>query len=421
MIYFFYDILLLLASLVYLPFYALRGRVHRQILMRFGWIPAGLLAKEANRQTVWIHAVSVGEARATESLLCLARVRWPAKKIIVSTVTPTGHAIMRQLVKGDETVIYAPLDISWVVRIFLRRIRPQVLVILETELWPNLIRLTKAYGSQVVIVNGRISDRSLRRYERLKRFLKPMLDQVDLFCMQTEESAGRIISLGAACARVQMTGNIKFDITASVRAPAFLGRLQEAVKGRFFWVAGSTHENEEEMLLRAYKSLRKDCPSLRLLIAPRHLERVDKIRRLVRVNGLDSVLVSRSGSLIAQAVMILDTIGDLNAVYTLADAVFVGGSLVKKGGHNPIEPALCGKPILFGPHMENFREIRDIFMKEKAAIEVSGPGALEYELRRLIADPDVRGALGTVARSLIDKNRGAAGRSFEALEKLLQP
>jgi 3-deoxy-D-manno-octulosonic-acid transferase len=307
------------------------------------------------------------------------------------------------------------------VKKFLECLKPSVLVICETELWPNLIRLACARGTKVAIVNGRISDRSFRRYAVIKRFLRPVLDGVDLFCMQTQESVERIIALGAWHKKVLMTGNIKFDISSELKEPSFGGRLEEALQGSLLWIAGSTHENEEEIAIRIYKSLRKDFDRLRLLIAPRHLERADKICRMVRLHGLEPSLLSRAGQTAGvSSVLILDTMGDLNAVYRLADIVFVGGSMVKKGGHNPIEPALFGKPILFGKFMFNFKEIRNCFLKERAAIEVDGPESLEVALRKLLASPAERKALGDAARGLIEKNRGAAGKTFTALKQLLR-
>jgi 3-deoxy-D-manno-octulosonic-acid transferase len=421
MIYFIYDVLLCLVSLIYLPFYAIRGRVHRQLWARIGFFQKGFCEGEAGREVVWIHAVSVGEARAAEALISLMREAWPKKRLVVSTVTPTGYEIARKMLKEDEFVFYAPLDISFVVKKFLKCLKPSLLVILETELWPNLIRLTQAQGGKVVIVNGRISDRSFRRYAVVKRFLRPILDRVDLFCMQTPESAERVIALGAWHKKVHMTGNIKFDISSRLKEPAFGPALTQMLKGSLLWIAGSTHENEEEGVIRIYKSLHKDFGHLRLLIAPRHLERIDKIRRMIRLNGMESFLLSHAGpSSPASAVLILDTMGDLNAMYRLADIVYVGGSLVKKGGHNPIEPALFGKPILFGKFMFNFKEIRNCFLKEHAAIEVESPEALELELRKLLASPGDREKLGNAARGLIEKNRGAAGKTFTILRSLLK-
>ena len=434
MIYFIYDIALFLAYLLYLPFYALRGRVHGKIFTRLGFFKRDDFLAIRGKDVIWIHAVSVGEARAAESLVQLIRQEWPKKRIVISTVTPTGHEIVKRIVNENELVFYAPLDISLVVGKFLRHIAPSFLIIMETEIWPNLIRLSKRRGVSVVVVNGRISDRSYRRYNRLKSLLKPVLLSMDLFCMQTEEAGQRVVALGARVGRVKITGNIKFDISADLKEPSFFSFLKESLRGCLFFIAGSTHENEEEEMVDIYKSLRKDFNHLRMLIAPRHLERVDRIRRMIRFHGLEAVNLSHlsasptggstrgSGpmSLSSGQVMLLDTIGDLNALYRLCDIAFVGGSLVKKGGHNPIEPALFGKPIIFGKHMDNFREIRDIFIGERAALEVDSPQALEYELRRLLGDPHERKALGDRAKALLDKNKGAAGRAFAEIRKIIQ-
>jgi len=406
-----------LALLVYLPVYAVRGRVGRHIATRLGFFDPDHFDGLKGREAVWLHAVSVGEARAAESILQLMRQRWPERRRVISTVTPTGYQILRALAQKDETVCFAPVDLSFVVRRFLTEIDPKLLVIFETELWPNLIRLTRARGARVVIVNGRISDKSLRRYGRMRWFWRRILKDVSLFCMQTDEAAERVKSLGAWYQDVVVTGNIKFDVSVPARSPVFGPLLQEVAAKGILWIAGSTHDNEEEMLLRLYKSLRKDFSQLRLLIAPRHLERIDKIRRTIRLEGLDSLLLSRARTAQQSAVLLVDTIGDLSATYGFGDIVFVGGSLVKKGGHNPIEPAVYGKAILFGVHMANFKEIRDRFIKDEAAVEVKDPQDLEFAMRRLLGSRQERERLGARAQELIEKNRGAAARTMGYLEK----
>ncbi len=423
MFYFFYDIVLFLAALIYLPFYWLRGRVHRKILTRLGFFKSDDFLPVMGKDVIWIHAVSVGEARAAESLIRLIREQWPKKRIVVSTVTPTGYEIISRIVKKDELAFYAPLDISLVVARFLRHITPGVLIIMETEIWPNLIRLAKRRGTRVVVVNGRISDRSFRRYKRIGLLLKPVFSRVDSFCMQTQDAALKVIDLGAQRECVKVTGNIKFDISSDLKEPPFLPFLKSALVGCLFFIAGSTHENEEEMIIGVYQSLRKDFPNLRILIAPRHLERIDRIKRMIRLNGLETIQLSGfkgAAPVSSSNVMLLDTIGDLNASYSLCDIAFVGGSLVKKGGHNLIEPALFGKPIIFGKYMSNFKEIRNIFLKENAALEVDTPQALEYGLRQLLASPSQRQALGSRAKELIDKNRGAAQRTISVIQELLK-
>ncbi len=417
LLYFFYDIALFLGLLVYLPVYALRGRVGPHILMRLGFFPADQFEALKDRKVVWLHAVSVGEARAAESVLRLMRQRWPDTRRVISTVTPTGYQILRHIAEKDETICYAPVDLSFVVRRFLAEIRPSLLVIFETELWPNLIRLSRARGARVVIVNGRISNRSLGRYGRMPWFWRRLLKDVALFCMQTDEAAERIKTLGAWYRDVAVTGNIKFDVSADAREPSFADALKRTAANRILWIAGSTHDNEEETILRLYKSLRKDFSRLRLLIAPRHLERLDKIRRTIRLEGLDSLLLSQAAEIQGSAVLLLDTIGDLSATYQFGDIVFIGGSLVKRGGHNPIEPAVYGKAILFGSHMANFKEIRDRFLADGAAIEVKSPQEMEFAMRRLLSSRQVRAALGARARQLIEKNRGAAARTMDFMEE----
>ena len=292
MIYFIYDLLICLASLVYLPFYALRGRVHADILKRLGFFNEDAFSGLRGKDVIWIHAVSVGEVRAAEALVRHLRKESPQKRLILSTVTPTGQAIARKILEGDEIAFYAPLDISFVVKKFLNVLHPSLLVIMETEIWPNLIRLGKDAGSEVAVVNGRLSDRSFKGYKKMIWFMKPVLRGVDLFCMQTEADAARIAALGVLPGKIKITGNIKFDISPDLKqSPSFL-RLKNALRDSFLMIAGSTHENEEEQIVSVYQSLRKDFSSLRLLIAPRHLDRLDKIKRMVRLAGLEAVGLS---------------------------------------------------------------------------------------------------------------------------------
>lgn len=418
MFFFLYDIILFLAAFVYLPFYAARGRVHAEILTRLGIFKKDFVRLPEGADVVWLHAVSVGEARAAESLLKLVRAEWPKKRIVVSTVTPTGQAIVKGFLEEGEAVFYAPLDLSCVVRRFLDVLKPNLLIIMETEIWPNLIRLAKRRGTKIAVVNGRISDRSFRGYQRIRAFFEPVLRQVDLFCMQTQDAKERLVRLGVAADRIKLTGNIKFDISCVAKESAGLRRLRDACRGCLVLVGGSTHDNEEEMLVEIYRSCVKDFSNLRLLIAPRHVERTDKIRRMVRYQGLDPVHFSRlSGGepLSAAQVLLVDTVGDLSSLYRFCDIAFVGGSLVKKGGHNPIEPALFAKPVLFGRYMDNFKEIRDIFVRENAALEVDTPQRLEYEFRRLLASPGLREEYGGRGRQLLEKNKGASRRTFAAL------
>jgi len=421
MIYLLYDILLFLAYVIYLPFYVIRGRFHPDILTRAGFYKKEVFNALRAKDTVWVHAVSVGEARAAESLLRLIRSTWQDRRIAISTVTPTGYEIVKKFLKKDEVVFYAPLDITFAVNMALHLVSPGLLVIMETEIWPNLIRLAKKRGVPVVIVNGRISDRSFEKYKRFRFMFIETLKVIDLFCMQTKEAADRIISLGGQKDRVKVTGNIKFDISADLKEPAFLGRLKESLRGSLLFIAGSTHDGEEDGIVNIYKSLRKDFPNLRLMIAPRHLDRVDKIRRMIRLSGLEAINLSTiaASEIVSSAqVLVVNTIGDLSVLYRLSDLSYVGGSLVPKGGHNPIEPALFGKPIIFGRFMDNFKEIRDIFIREKAAIEVDDFKGLEYELRRLLASSSERRVLGENARKILDTNKGAAERTFAEVCKI---
>ncbi len=243
-LYFLYDAVLFFAYLFYLPVYALRGRVHADILSRLGFFKKDLFAPLADARTIWLHAVSVGEARAADPLLRLIRREWPDKRLVVSTVTPTGYAIVRSLLEPGEVLCYAPLDISAAVSAYLKAIRPQLLIIMETELWPNLIRLSHRAGAKIAVVNGRISDRSFGRYGKMRPFVGRILGLIDLLGMQNAESASRIRALGAPSDRVRVCGNIKFDSAAPPRAAALAQPFGQARAGCFCWIAGSTQEKE---------------------------------------------------------------------------------------------------------------------------------------------------------------------------------
>jgi len=382
----------------------LRGRWLKE---RFGFVPGRGRAGE--RPLVWIHAVSVGEAMAARPLIEGVR---PEADVVVSTVTDTGQKVVRDFLTAGEECIYVPFDTPSATRRATGRIRPDMLVIMETELWPNLIRTARAEGVPILVANGRISDASFSGYRRMRFFVKGMLAMVDSFCMQTERDAERIKALGAPPERVRVTGNLKFDISPPAGVPSWCGEL-----GRPVLVAGSTHEGEEEIILDAFNSIKGRFRGATLVVAPRHPERFSEVERLLRARGADFARIS-GGAVRGKDVVLLDTIGELHSVYGCADICIIGGSLVPKGGHNLFEPASWARPVVCGPHMENFPLARE-FIESGAAVE-AGADELAGILDGLLSDADRAREIGRRAGLLHAENSGAVLETVGEVKRLLR-
>src|SRR3989338_6830751 len=321
-----YDLIFLVITFIFLPVYLFRRKFHSGLLRRLGILPRDL----GLASPIWIHAVSVGEVMAVKKLLEGLRQLYPDKRLVISTVTPTGNNVAKGLLKDGDFLTYLPLDFSFTVNRVINKIKPSLFIIAETEIWPNLIRGLYKKNIPVAIVNGRISDASFKGYSAIKFLLKPILRKVSLFCMQAESDAERLMHLGAAKEKIKIAGNMKFDAAPNLfrHTAVKLGiRPDEELI-----VAGSTHPGEEEVILEAYKDLLPEFPGLRLLIAPRHPERASDIEKLVEKNGFKPLLISKLLSTIdyrLSTIFILDTIGELLDYYAICDIVFVGGSLVK--------------------------------------------------------------------------------------------
>ncbi|MFA6216842.1 MAG: 3-deoxy-D-manno-octulosonic acid transferase [Candidatus Omnitrophota bacterium] len=419
-----YDIVALFVALVYLPRYIFKNKFHSGFLARFGFLPKTLLFKE---RPVWIHAVSVGEAMAVKNLAEALRREFPEVKFVISTVTPTGNTIARNISRDGDKVLYLPLDFSFIVNKVITRINPRLFIIVETELWPNLISCLYQRKIPVIVVNGRISDASYKGYRSIKFLLSSFLNKVTLYCVQSLRDAERFADIGVCNTRIKVAGNMKFDI----QEPAVLlekkgqdYRLRLGLSSQEkFLVAGSTHPGEEEEILQVYTRLMPLFPGLRLLLAPRHPERAGEIEKTISRFELSFVRFSRlrdkQPCFNAQTVMILDTIGDLVSVYRAADIVFVGGSLIPRGGHNILEPAVLGKAVIFGPHMFNFRDITDLFLSNQAAVSVSDGQGLQDSITRLLNNPDEIIQLGQRAKKLIVEQRGATEANVKVIKEIL--
>ena len=407
-------------SLPYWLYQVLRhGKYRRGFAERIGRVPARLTASSSQR-VIWIHAVSVGEVLAVSGLVSQLRRSLPNYRVVLSTTTDTGQDLARKRF-GEENVFYFPMDFAVAIRPYLRALRPEMVVLAETEFWPNFLRLVHASGARLAVVNGRISDRSWPRYQRFRWALRQMLAHIDLFLAQTETDKSRLQSIGADGARVHVTGNLKFDVTLPPPPPIVetLRRSLAAEGAGPVLVCGSTVDDEEAPLLKAFENLLVSHPHAVMVLAPRHPERFDSVAALLRQMSITSHRRSQwQGQPLAGGVLLVDTIGELAALYALADVAFVGGSLVPRGGHNIIEPAQHGVAIVTGNHTENFRDIVGLF-QSRDAVRIVGLSELPLTLMHLLDHDPERLALGQRARETILSQMGATFRTLEELKALL--
>jgi len=422
--YFFYSLALGTAMLLSLPYWiyqALRhGKYRRGFSGRMGRVPARLQANGSTKRVIWVHAVSVGEVLAVSGLVAQMRQSFPDHRVLVTTTTDTGQELARKRF-GQENVFYFPMDFAFAIQPYLRLLRPDLIVLAETEFWPNFLRLAHASGARVAVVNARISDRSWPNYRRFRWALRRMLRQVDLFLAQTQEDSSRLQSIGAHPERVQVTGNLKFDVNPPY-PPAIVASLRKALtagEAGPVLVCGSTVEDEEALLLKAFENLRVAHPRAVMILAPRHPERFGEVAELLQKLQMRSYRRSAwAGESLAGGVLLMDTIGELSAVYALADVAFVGGSLVPRGGHNIIEPAQYGVAIVVGNHTENFRDIVALF-QSRDAVRIVGMAELPLVFMELLANEAERRALGKRAHETLCSQMGATSRTLQALQKLM--
>lgn len=416
-----YSFLYFIVMLVLLPFeYMKRPREIRQrwLRERFGFFNYQPLTP--NSKLIWVHAVSVGEVISSLPFIRKLKSRHPSLRIILSTVTDTGQRVARERVSDIVSLVYLPFDLVFILRGLLKRIRPDVFVTIETELWPNLFRILKREGIPILVLNGRLSEDSFKGYSKIRFFIKNVVECVDLFCMQDDFYKDRIRALGADREKIRVIGNFKFDMELSNKLPEWSASLSGPVI-----IAGSTHDGEEELMVSVFEKLKRDFMELNLILAPRHPERFRRVEDLIQTRGFDYVKRSELGipgttkKSIEGEIIILDTIGELASTYGIADIAIIGGSFVKHGGHNPLEPAFWGKPIICGPHMENFPFIKD-FYREGSAKKSDAEG-LYNVLKELIQSPEKRNAMGDKARDLYSEKSGAVNRALEILERYIEP
>lgn len=447
-----YSLLFTVGLLLAAPYYLwrLRGNLIRGAgwRERFGFLPRPFEEQAQGAPgSIWIHAVSVGETLAVAGLVKELKQRYPGRRIFMSHVTPAGRQAGEDRLPGAFAIasgageraaadpviagrFFLPLDWAWSTGRVVERLQPALLVIMETELWPNLLRSARRFGARVVLVNARLSDHSFRGYRLARPFMRRVLENLDGICAQTAADARRFELLGASASRVIVTGNIKFDGRMPERGA--LPSLLEAALGRAgrgpVIVAGSTMPGEEELVLEAWREVRRSHPKALLILAPRHPARFESVAQLltraglsfVRRTAIETSQENLARQLESPEILLLNTIGELAGVFELADVAFVGGSLVPTGGHNVLEPAFWARPILFGPHMENFRDIASLFLEAEAAIQVANAGDLARQTLRILDDQDLGRRLGQAARRVREAESGATLRVLERLDQALK-
>jgi 3-deoxy-D-manno-octulosonic-acid transferase len=426
MILFLYNLAVLAALILGSPWWLFRmattHKYRKGLLERLGRVPTRITQTAASSEKIiWVHAVSVGEVLAVSRLSDELARMLPAYTVLISTTTLTGQTLARQRF-GADRVFYCPLDLPWAVSAYLNALRPSVLILAETEFWPNLLGACFRRQIPVAVVNARISDRSWPRYLRLRRLWRPFLQQLSLVLAQSQTDADRLQALGCSPARTVLAGNLKFDVRAAEQTDAT--RLLEAVRGNLrLIVAGSTLEGEEAMLLETWPMLLKADPSLALVVAPRHPERFALVASLLDKASVSWVRRSDWGvapprPLQPGQIVLLDSIGELASIYSLASVAFVGGSLVPAGGHNPLEPAQFGVPIVMGSHYANFRDITED-LRARDALRIATRHDLSSTLIELLQDRALANAMGLRAQSVFEQQAGATARCVEAIHDLL--
>jgi 3-deoxy-D-manno-octulosonic-acid transferase len=434
MILFLYNVVLIATLVAGAPWWLWRmattQKYREGLLKRLGRVPRRLVSTSApasDRPLIWLHAVSVGEVLAVTRLVSALEDALPDYLIAISTTTHTGQALARERF-GANRVFYCPLDLPWAVRAYLNALQPCLLILAETEFWPNLLSACFRRRIPVAVVNGRVSDRSWPRYERLRRWWRPLLSRLSRVLAQSQTDADRLLALGCPPDRVSVAGNLKFDVRAVHESEA-ARQLKAMAEGLRLIVAGSTLEGEESALLEAWPTLLAADPQLALVIAPRHPERFKAVAALLDGSGLPWCRRSdwpsdASGaqpaphSLRPGTIVLLDTIGELASVYSLASVAFVGGSLIPSGGHNPLEPAQFAVPIVMGPHYANFAAITDS-LRSHNALRIAAKDELAAELIELLRDRAAAEAMGARAREVFDRQAGATNRCVEAIRELL--
>jgi 3-deoxy-D-manno-octulosonic-acid transferase len=429
MVYLLYDILLLLGMTVLIPWYLIRGiargKMRQGLRERLGFISPSALEAIKGRRVIWIHAVSVGETRAAIPLIRELRRTYPDAALVLSNVTETGREIAESISEIDVCFFF-PVDFSLTVARALDSLKPKLVLIVETELWPQFVRKCYTRSIPVMLVNGRISDRSFPRYKKAGALLRPVLGQISTFCMQSEQDASRIETLGAAPERIHVSGNVKFDqgdiSPEAIDMCALRSRFALQTHGKV-WVAGSTHQGEDEVVIRVHRNLLQIFPDLTLVLVPRHPHRCRQIGDLLSHENLEWRLRSNEegNHLKAGGVLLVDTLGEMLDLYSIADVVFVGGSLVPVGGHNILEASMVNKPVLFGPHMHNFKEIARHISAAQGFGEIADEAELEQMLTDLLQNLSTGKTAGLKGAAVLQRHAGATAHTLAQIRALMEP
>lgn len=426
---FFYNILAVLIVILAIPVFIVRfvreTGFGERLRQSFGFLPEEVLAPVAGRKCIWLHAASVGEIVAASPIIKEIRRNFPHEAILISVVTASGYAMAKRIISEADSVIFFPIDLPWLSHRVVSRIRPKVFLPVETELWPNFLKAARHFQIPVMMVNGRISDKSVERYRYLHSVLNDMMDTVVKFCMQSTIDAQYVIRLGANPHRVVVTGNTKYDQTYTEVSQAEKQELrcQMGLQGVGpVLVAGSTHKGEEEMLFTAFQQIRRQFPEARMIVAPRETMRSDEIIGLAEKYDFRGIRRTqlREKPEEGNDIVLLDTIGELGKIYSIGDIIYVGGSLVPHGGHNILEPAAHGKPILVGPHMFNFKDTYALFSGRGACVTVCDTGELTEKMLHILNHKDEQRAMSAQTLAIIEENRGAARKSVYYLKEVLE-
>lgn len=421
-----YNLLFPLGLLFFMPAYVLkmrrRGNYRRNFGQRFGFYSSEIEARLRPHSWTWIHAVSVGEVAVALKLAAKLRDLDPSSRCVLTTTTTTGYAVAEAQRSEWLEVMYNPLDFLPIVRRAYALIRPVRIVLIEAEVWPNLVAAARRRRIPIALVNARLSRRSERRFLRVRPLVAPTFGTLDLVCVQEPADVARWSSLGVRTDRIRHVGSIKYDPDSAAPPPAPLPDLVSSVgwdDGALVLLGGSTHAGEEELLAETYRRLRAQSPRLALIIAPRHVERVPEIRSRLEERGLH--VVQRSALERVQDrvdCLLLDTTGELPSWYGAATVVFVGKSITAHGGQNPVEPILAGKPVIFGPHMENFAALAHSLVAHRAALQISDANALDTAVANLLRDSDERARMVDSATRVLAEHRGATERTAALLLQL---
>lgn len=414
----FYQVLLVFFFSIFWPFFI--QKIRKGLKQRLGFLNESI-NKARNENLIWAHAASVGEVVAMGNLIRAIKKECPDYDFVISTLTTTGQTMARKVIPDARAFIYFPLDFSCIAGRVLDTIKPKLFIITETELWPNFIREAKKRTIPIMVANGRISTGSFRKYKMVKFLMNRVLENIDLFIMQSRMDAERIISLGANSSTVTVTGNLKFDVGTDILLRSANPNLQS---NKLIFVAGSTHRGEEETILDVYGEIKKSYPQIVLILAPRHMQRVNEVEKLLNSRNFKFTRRSELSSPFQgnnlNQIILLDTIGELTHFYALAKIVFVGGSLVPVGGHNILEPASLGKGVLFGPYMDNFEEIAQSFISRGAGRVVSNREELLNSILKLLSNPEELERMGRTALEIVKAHKGAAEKSAILAKNLLK-